>query len=79
MASVTLRAHFNGNQVVIDEPAELKPDTKLLITVLPDTEGDRSSEWFQMAETSFDTAFGDDEPEYGPENLVKANPKYDGR
>lgn len=79
MASLTLRAHFNGNHVVLDEPAELKPDTKLLVTVLPEEVNGRSSEWFRMAEGSFDSAFGDDEPEYGVEDLVKVNPEYDGR
>ena len=76
---MTLKAHFNGDRVILDEPAELKPDTKLLVTVLPDDPAERSSEWFQMAEGSFSTAFGDDEPEYGVEDLVKVNPEYEGR
>ena len=79
MPSMTLKAHFNGDRVIFDEPAQLKPDTKLLVTILPDSPGERSSEWFQMAESSFDSAFGDDEPSYGAENLVKVNPEYDRR
>ena len=77
MPSMTLKAHFNGDRVILDEPAELKPDTKLLVTILPDSEGERSSEWFRLAEGSFDTAFGDNEPEYGVEDLVEVNPEYE--
>ncbi len=79
MPSMTLKAHFNGDRVILDEPAELKPDTKLLVTILPDNPRERSSEWFQMAKGSLDSAFGDDEPEYGANDLVKVNPEYDGR
>lgn len=31
---LSLRAHFDGKQVHIDDPVILKPNTKLLITVL---------------------------------------------
>ena len=79
MPSVTLRAHFNGDRVVLDEPAELKRDAKLLVTILPDDDAEGSSEWFRMTETSFDSAFGEDEPEYTVDDLVTSNPDYDRR
>ena len=31
---VTVKAHFDGEQIQLDEPIELKPNTKLLVTVL---------------------------------------------
>lgn len=31
---LSVRAHFDGKQIKLDEPVKLKPDTKLLITVL---------------------------------------------
>ena len=34
MASRTLRAHFDGQNVQIDEPCDLKPDDRLLVIVL---------------------------------------------
>jgi hypothetical protein len=44
---VTLRAHFDGTQILLDEPFELEPDTELVVTVLPkslDDEEDRSDQ-----------------------------------
>jgi hypothetical protein len=35
MKRVTLRAHFGGQYVRLDEPFELEPDTALIVTVLP--------------------------------------------
>ena len=31
---LAVRAHFDGKQIRLDEPVKLKPDAKLLITVL---------------------------------------------
>lgn len=31
---LSVRAHFDGKQIQLDEPVKLKPDTRLLITVL---------------------------------------------
>ena len=31
-----IRGHFDGTQVLFDEPCELKPNTKVIISVLPD-------------------------------------------
>jgi hypothetical protein len=35
MKRVTLRAHFGGQYVRLDEPFELEPATALIVTVLP--------------------------------------------
>src|SRR5205085_2096446 len=32
METRTLRAHFDGNQILLDEPIELEPNTELLVT-----------------------------------------------
>ena len=34
MENVTLHAHYDGKQVLFDEPVELLPNTKLLVTVI---------------------------------------------
>lgn len=31
---LSVRAHFDGKQIRLDEPVKLKPDARLLITVL---------------------------------------------
>lgn len=79
MPSVTLRAHFNGTQVVLDEPFEFEPNVKLLITVLPVEPNGERDDWLQLSADRLEAAYGDDEPEYTISNLKEANPEYDGR
>lgn len=35
MPTVTLKAHFDGAQIVLDEPYILPPNSPLIVTVLP--------------------------------------------
>ncbi len=32
METVTLRAHFEGKHILLDEPFELEPNTELIVT-----------------------------------------------
>ena len=61
MPTVSLKAHYDGERVVIDEPFDLAPNAPLLVTVLSD--GDRS-EWTSLATQSLAKAYGEGEPEY---------------
>ena len=45
MENVTLRAHFDGRQIVLDEPCELAPGARLIITVLPESDGAARGSW----------------------------------
>jgi hypothetical protein len=47
MENVTLRAHFDGRQIVLDEPFELAPGAKLIITVLPESADAARGGWEQ--------------------------------
>ncbi len=79
MPSLTLRGHFNGTQVVLDEPFSFKPDTLLLITVLPDQEDTEREEWLNFSASSLNAAYSDDEPEYTLDDLIEINPDYERR
>jgi hypothetical protein len=35
MSPITIRAHFDGEHIRLDEPCQLEPDAQLLIVVLP--------------------------------------------
>jgi hypothetical protein len=73
----TLPAHFDGDKIVLDEPFELEPDTKLIVTVLPKEHVDPEREdWANLAMEALERAYGDDEPEYSPDMIKEANPKY---
>lgn len=76
MENITLRAHYDGKQILLDDPAELQPNTKLLVTVIHALEPEREP-WLNFSAQGLAAAYGDDEPEY-PETLVKeSNPEYE--
>ena len=67
MPSVTLKAHYDGEHIVLDEPFELSPNTPLAVTVLsprtPEHDLERA-QWAALSAQSLARAYGDDEPEY---------------
>ncbi len=64
MSTVTLRAHFDGKQVCLDEPADLAPDTLLLVTVLPNDSATERAAWLAGSQESLARAYSNDEPDY---------------
>jgi len=78
MESKTLRAHFDGNQILLDEPFELKPNTELIVTVLPTFDEGRE-DWTRVSMESLARAYSEDEPEYSMDLIKEANPAYEGR
>ena len=79
MEPVTLRAHFDGKQIVLDEPFELEPNTELIVTVAPRAFAEEREAWTQLALESFARAYGDDEPKYSRDQIKEANTEYAGR
>jgi hypothetical protein len=80
MTNITLPAHFDGEQIVLDTPYALEPQTKLLVTVLanPDPKDERS-DWLQASASGLANAYGPDEVEYSLQLIKKANPEYEPR
>ena len=35
MNNVSIQAHFDGKQILLDESIKLEPNTKLIVTILP--------------------------------------------
>ncbi len=70
MMTVTLRAHFDGEHIVLDEPYEIPANTPLEVTVLAsegsELERERAerANWAAVSAWSLARAYGDDEPEY---------------
>ena len=63
MPSVTLKAHYDGERIQLDEPFDLPPNAALLVTVLAEGNGDRLA-WLAASRAALARAFADDEPEY---------------
>jgi hypothetical protein len=79
MGTTTLRAHFDGSHILLDEPFDLEPNTELLITVLPKPSDKEREVWARLSLESLGRAYGDDEPEYPLDLIKEANPEYEGR
>ena len=77
MRAIAIRAHFDGDKIVLDEPYDLEPDARLIVTVLPEDAVDSDREdWGNLALSALQSAYGEDEPEY-TENMIKEfNPEY---
>ncbi len=69
MPTVSLRAHYDGEHIRLDEPFDLPPDVPLLVTVLGDETDDDRAAWSRAGRGALARAFGDDEPEYTPEDI----------
>jgi hypothetical protein len=82
MNTTVIRAHFDGHQIILDEPSkldELEPNTKLIVTVVPPDQSDSERDaWMNMALSRLAEAYGEDEPEYPLELIKEWNPEYEG-
>jgi hypothetical protein len=71
MPAVTLKAHFNGKQIVLDEPFDLPPDSSLMVTVLPKEASSENAPWHSLAAHALARAYGDDEPDYTAADVAR--------
>ena len=78
MQIVNLQAHFDGRQILLDEPYELEPNTKLVVSVI-DMKNEEREDWKRLSLANLDRAYANDEPEYSLDLIKEANPKYEGR
>lgn len=77
MPSRTVRAHFDGERIRLDEPCVLEPDTPLLVIVLPKQhDANDHADWLQLSQQAFANAYGADEPEYSLDAITAPNPDY---
>ena len=80
MKPITLRAHFDGKRICPDQPLNMKPDTELLVTLVPIGEIDpEHNEWSRLSGSGLSHAYAEDEVEYPLSLIRELNPEYDGR
>ena len=69
MPNLSLRAHYDGEHIQLDEPFDLPPDTPLLVTVLlPEADNERIA-WTAAGQQALARAFGESEPEYTVDDI----------
>ena len=76
MENITLHAHYDGSQIQLDEPYELQPDTKLLVTVIPPDAADDAA-WTKFSQQRLAASYSDAEPEYSLNMVREPNPSYE--
>ncbi len=65
MPAISLRAHFDGKTIQLDEPFTLPADAQLLVTILTPTSLDAErAAWAALSAEGLARAYGDNEPEY---------------
>ena len=69
MATVTLKAHYDGERILLDEPFEIPPNCPLMVTVLSASEGS-AGDWLPATQRALSRAYGD-EPEYTAADLKR--------
>jgi hypothetical protein len=78
MNALSVPAHFDGEHILLDQELALKPNTKLIVTVLPNNDVERE-EWMNLSSKRLEDAYGPDEIEYSPDLIKEVNPEYEGR
>lgn len=70
MPVTSLKAHFDGKTIQLDEPYEFPPNAQLLVTVLSPTpmETERKG-WTGLSAAGLACAYGDNEPDYSEADL----------
>lgn len=80
MPMIAVPAHFDGEQICLDEPFDLKPNAKLIVMILPGQESDNEHEfWLHLSGQRLQDAYGENEPEYSSDLLKEVNSNYEGR
>ena len=77
MELIVLRAHYDGQQIVLDDAVELQPNARLLVTVLPAPDAEQLA-WLRLSAEVLSAAYGVDEPEYAATAVREPNPAYEG-
>ena len=74
MNTISIPAHFDGERILLDEPFELEPNTKLIVTVLPKRDTEDES-WHRVSGKRIEYAYSEDEEEYPIDLIKEANPE----
>lgn len=69
MPIMSLKTHYDGRHILLDEPFQLPTNARLIVTVLEPKTLDERDAWADLAAGGLARAYGDDEPEYTIDDL----------
>jgi hypothetical protein len=78
MNPVSIPAHFDGERILLDEPVELTPDARLIVTILPRDDAERGP-WLRISTARLADAYDGEGDEYALDSIKELNPDYEGR
>jgi hypothetical protein len=67
--SRSLKAHYDGKTIHLDEPCDLPEGAQLIVTVLEPAENERAG-WIDLGARGLARAYGDSEPEYSIADII---------
>ena len=71
MPAISLKAHYDGSSIQLDEPYELPLHAQLLVTILPAEAGDLDLfGWHEHSAQSLARADVENEPEYSLADII---------
>ena len=77
---MTVRAHFDGQQIQLDVPVELHPDTVMWVTVLSPEEKieleQERNEWEASSLANLAEFYKDEPDLYSDDMIIERNPHY---
>jgi hypothetical protein len=69
MPTLSVKAHFDGKRIVLDEPFDLQPNSALLVTVLPAAGDSERDAWLAASAAGLAAAYGPNEPDYSEADI----------
>ena len=71
MPMATVSDRFDGKRICSDEPFDLEPNAKLIVTILPNQESDNDRRnWWHLSGQRLEADYTENEPEY-PSDLTQ--------
>jgi hypothetical protein len=71
MPVISLKAHYDGQAIHLDEPFDLPEGAQLIVTVLAEpASGNERAGWLDLSARGLARAYGDSEPEYSIADVV---------
>ena len=76
MNTVSIQAHFDGKNILLDEPVKLECNARLIVTVLPNHYEEHQS-WTQISFHTLARAYDETEEEYSCDLMKEVNSEYE--
>jgi hypothetical protein len=72
MPNISVKAHFDGTVIQLDEPCVLPQNVPLLVTILASGDSDTLKlDWTNASRQGLERAYGEGEPDYSATDLVQ--------